>query len=73
MQTPQPQQQIEVDLDTYLGTLREQRNQALDMVAQQAGLIARLQKQIAELTPSKEPPAITVKPGGPTLVPPAAE
>lgn len=42
--------QLEIDLDAYLQVLTGQRNQALDTVAQQQGLISRLQKRITELT-----------------------
>lgn len=40
---------IEIDLDAYVQTLTAQRNQAMDTVAQQQGLISRQQKRIAEL------------------------
>lgn len=40
--------QVEIDLDSYIQTLTGQRNQALDTVAQQQGLIARLSKKLAD-------------------------
>ena len=43
-----PQQHVEVDLDAYVATLVQQRNAAMDAVAQQAGVISRLQKQLKE-------------------------
>jgi hypothetical protein len=67
---------VEVDLDAYIATLTGQRNQALDAVAQQAGMIARLQKKIEELTVLGHGTVRldqAAKPPGPTLVPPAAE
>jgi hypothetical protein len=69
--TPQPQ--VEVDFDAYVQALTGQRNSAMDAVAQQAGVIARLQKKIEELTVLGDGTVHldTAKPG-PTLVPPAA-
>lgn len=58
---PSQGQKVEVDLEAYVAVLSSQRNQALDSVAQQAGMISRMQKQIDDLTrqlmEAKEPPA----------------
>ena len=56
--TPNPEQTV-LDTEAYVRALTNQRNSALDVVAQLEGLVGTLRKEIAELKkPKQDAPAV---------------
>jgi len=62
MHTPPEPQRLEADLDSYIRALVNQRNNALDMVAQMEGVIGALRKEIDALKNPNVPKPLHVVP-----------